>query len=110
MWLFVFCPKNGPEIVPSRTPENANFWSDKYCIIFLFFTTDYKDLSSTDGSEYEPSLAYKYQMGERVKKERKKKRSEDESDYDIPEEPEPPRFTSSGRVSKKPQKYALNIP
>merc|ERR1712141_295177 len=46
---------------------------------------DYKDLSSTDGSEYEPSLAMKYQMGERVKKERKKKRSEDESDYDIPE-------------------------
>merc|ERR1712141_314118 len=40
---------------------------------------DYKDLSSTDGSEYEPSLAMKYQMGERVKKERKKKRSEDES-------------------------------
>ena len=69
--------------------------------------TDYRDPSSNDGSEsdYLPSANYLNQFKPKKEKKKRKRFPYDESDDDTPKKPEPPRFTSSGRVSKKPQMY-----
>merc|ERR1739844_506631 len=68
---------------------------------------DYRDPSSNDGSEsdYLPSANYLNQFKPKKEKKKRKRFPYDESDDDTPKKPEPPRFTSSGRVSKKPQMY-----